>query len=138
MRDLQHRISVQPSLNPATVTSTTNGTAVDTLGYESVTLVAQVAAIGGTSPSYAFTVQTSADGSTNWLSLDASAYIGGAAPAALTANGMLVQGIESPSGTDQGLLRYVRAVVTVSGTTPTAALVGMIELAYPRHSGVAV
>lgn len=137
-RDLQHRLNPQPSILPGTVTATTNGASVDTLGYDSFSLLVQLAAIGGTAPSYAFKLQTSADGSTNWLDLDASAYIGGAAPAALTANGQLFIGVQSATGAGQSPLRYLRAVVTVTGTTPTAALFAEIILGYPRHSGVAV
>lgn len=137
MRDLQHHILPQPSLSPATVTSSTNGASVDSLGYDSVTLSVQVAAIGGTSPSYTFKLQTSPDNAT-WSDLDATAYIGGAAPAAMTANGSLLVGVQSASGAGVGPMRYFRAVVTVTGTTPTAAIYGSIILAFPRHSGVAV
>lgn len=138
MRDLQHRVSLVSSLAPATMTASSNGTSVDTLGYESVTMLIHAGAMTGTNPSYTPKMQTSLDGSTNWLDLDASCYIGGAAPAAMTAAGVLVQGIQSPTGAGQGMLRFVRVVETVTGTTPSASVVGDVLLAYPRHSGNAV
>ncbi len=138
MRDLQHRVSLASSIAPATMTATTNGVSVDTLGYESVTMIIHAGTMTGTNPSYIPSLQTSADGATNWLSVDPSCYIGGAAPAAMTAAGVLVQGMQSAVGTGQGLLRFVRVVETVSGTTPSAPVVGDILLAYPRHSGNAV
>jgi hypothetical protein len=137
-RDLVHRLVALPSVNPSTITTSTNGAFVDTLGYEAVTLYVQIAAIGGTSPSFTPKIQTSADGSTGIVDVDASAYIGGVAPAAMTANGTALIGVQSATGLGQQMLRFIRAVFTVSGTTPTGAVIALFILGYPRHSGVAV
>lgn len=144
MRDLQHRLTTGLSIGPATVTTTTNGVGVDSLGFESITLLAQVAAIGGTSPTYTPKIQVSADNVT-FYDLDAAGYVGGAAPGAITANGTSLYGIAqlvsaaaNAAGVANTSLRYVRAVMTVGGTTPTAGLAVAVVLGYPRHSGVAV
>lgn len=138
MHDIQHLLSPTSSIAPAVVTTTTNGAAVDTQGYDAVALLFRVAGIGGTSPSYTPKIQTSADGSTNWVDLDASAYLGEVAPSAMTANGLTYVGVKSANGAGQQMLRFVRAVVTVSGTSPTAGVVGEFILGWPRHTGVAV
>lgn len=88
----------------ATRTATGNGTAVALGDKAALRLLLDVTAASGTTPSVTVTVETSFDGSTNWLSLGSFA--------AKTA-------VASERKTFGGCDRYVRVTWTISGTTPS-------------------
>lgn len=141
-RDLFHSVTPTVSIAGQTATTSQTGSAVDTQGYESVTVVAQVAAIGGTSPTYAFKVQDCDTSGGTYADVDATCYMAGGAPAAVTANGILTFGMKDVGGViatvPNQLRRFLKAVCTVGGTTPTAIISAIVVLGHPKHRSVAV
>lgn len=150
MRDLVHRLSVNQSIRSTAVTNgntATNGTGVSILGYESVTGVMRLSAY--TDGNYTPSLQVSAD-NVNFYALDATGYIGGAAPGAVASlaaapAGDTVFGIlqltsvaANTAGVANTALIYARVVVTQAGGTSGATFQADIILGFPRHSGVAV
>lgn len=112
MRDMKSNIKVSNSILPQSLTAAANGTGVDLEGFGKAAVVFHAGATGGTSPSFTFAVQESADNST--FSDVAAAELQGAAPTVTTTNsGMTVVGY-------LGSKRYIRAIAkTVTGTSPT-------------------
>ena len=103
--------SVLSLLDPAARTATVNGSAADILDYESfAAAILQSAAGTGTTPTLDVKLQDSADGSTGWADIAGAAFaqVGNAAASAqvLKFNASAVR-------------RYIRAVATVGGTTPS-------------------
>lgn len=99
-------------LNAQVITATVNGTAIS--GWSQVKaakLHLTVASIGGTSPNYTVKLQDSVDG-TNWVDVASGAF------SAVTANGTTSLVLPNPVVLGDS----VRVVVTVTGTTPTAAV----------------
>jgi hypothetical protein len=98
------------SFRPAAVTTTTNGTAVDTLGFNDGMVVLEVGAVSGTTPTMTVTIEESADGATGW-----------------TATGLSFTQVTAANNTQVLRLaelnvvrrRFVRAVATIGGTTPS-------------------
>lgn len=76
--------------------------------FGTITANVLLAAVGGTTPSYVFQLQSSPDG-TNWFNV-------GAPTAAQTANGGVT--LASPPGSFDAA--YARVTWVVTGTTPTA------------------
>jgi len=98
-------------INAQTITTTTTGAALS--GWSQVArakLQLNVSSIGGTSPNYTVKLQDSADG-TNWVDVPSGAFT------AVTANGATQLTLNPVLFQD-----YVRYVVTVTGTTPTAVV----------------
>ncbi len=98
----------------AAITSTTNHPSLDlspyaNIGRHEMKAILSAGAVGGTSPSFAVKIQDSPDNST-------FTDISGASYAAITAN----QGATELHFKTNN--RYVRAVTTVTGTSPTAVL----------------
>lgn len=97
---------------PQALTTTTNGTGVDTLGYgDDLVVILDVGAVSGTTPTLDVTIQDSADNSS-------FAAITGAAFSQFTAankQGVLRVNLD-------GKRRYIRAVATIGGTTPSFTL----------------
>lgn len=114
MSDLKSHISVVQSLAPASRTATANGTGVDLTGFDAATVVLDLGAISGTTPSFTFEVQESSDNSS--FAAVAAADLDSGQPAAVTAGGAVVEiGY-------RGIKRYLRAAVTVVGGTSTPTL----------------
>jgi len=109
------------SLVPATRTANANGTAVDTLGYNSAKLVASAGDIDTTdgNETYSFSVEESADGSTGWAAVSG-------ATATVTADNQVKNVRIEGLGTSRK--RYLRAVLTVGGTTPSIPCSVLFEL----------
>ena len=105
--------SVLSLLDPADRTATANGPAVDILDYEGyAAAILQSAAGTGTTPTLDVKLQDSADGSTGW------ADIAGAAFAQVTNAAASKQIVKFNASAAR---RYIRAVATVGGTTPSFA-----------------
>ena len=105
--------SVLSLFDPADRSATANGSAVDILNYEGqAAAILQSAAGTGTTPTLDVKLQDSADGSTGWADVTnvAFAQVTNAAASAqvLKFNASAVK-------------RYIRAVATVGGTTPSFA-----------------
>ena len=105
-------VSVLSLFDPAARTATVNGSAVDILDYDGFAAgILQSAAGTGTTPTLDVKLQDSADGSTGW------ADIAGAAFAQVT-NAASRQIVKFNASAAR---RYIRAVATIGGTTPSFA-----------------
>jgi hypothetical protein len=89
-------------------TATANGTAVALGDLGTLRLFLDVTAASGTTPTLDVTVETSYDGSTGWRAISAS----GSAFTQAT-------GVTSQRRSFVGCDRYVRAVATIGGTSPS-------------------
>ena len=115
---------------PATRTANANGSAVDTQGYGSAVLTVSAGDIDTASgdETYAFTVEESADGSTGW------AAISGASVSVIADNDVKLIRLE---GLNTGSRkRYLRAVLTVGGTTPSIPVSAVFALSRPYNEPV--
>lgn len=123
--DLKSSISVAQSLTPASRTAAVNGTGVDLTGYDAATVVLDLGAAGGTTPSFTFEVQDSADNAA--FAAVAAADLDSGQPAAVTAGGAVVEiGY-------RGVKRYLRVAITAaSGTTPTLLCSATVVRGKPR------
>ncbi len=111
MRSVYDAIKALFTQRPAALTATTNGSAVDTLGYNSAAVSLEVGAVSGTTPTLDVKIQESADGSTGW------ADVSGATFTQVTAsNNSQILRVE---GLGTSRKRYLRAVETIAGTTPS-------------------
>lgn len=138
MRDQVHRIAVRASLPYTALAAATTGTptgagttgSVDTLGYQSVTMIAQLQQFtAGTDTS--FKLQDSPDNNT-WTDLPGAQVIGGTNLVDLgAAVGIGLLGVVQCN-------RYIRAVVIATGGTVTQNVRADILLGNPLHSGSAV
>ncbi|PDT67589.1 hypothetical protein [Bradyrhizobium sp. C9] len=125
LRDHSQNLGFAQTIAPATLSATTTGNSVDTLGYESAALVISTGAIINAA-AFAAKLQDSADG-TNFADVPASLLVG-ALPAALAANTVVKQGY-------LGGNRYLRAVLTLSGGT-SLAVAATIVLGSPKVAPV--
>lgn len=118
MRSVYDAIKSLISVVPKTVTATETGSAVDTLGYSSAELVLSLGAIDATTGDESYV-----------LSITECATSGGA----YTATGITCPTIVNSTGgstnyavrvEDLGRtrLRFLKAVLTLGGTTPSAAM----------------
>ncbi len=105
-KDLANVVSVAQSIRPAAITATTNGVAVNMLGYESAVVVVSPGTI--TDGTHTPKVQYSDDGSTGWTDVPAASLQGSFA--AMASNTVQEVGVV-------GAYNYLRAVSTVSGAT---------------------
>jgi hypothetical protein len=130
MRDLKSNIKPMQSLVPINRTAAANGTGVDTLGFNSASVVFSTGAIGGTaSPTFTFEVQESADNTT--FTAVADADLRGTEPVVTVANTVAQVGYI-------GNKRYIRAALkTVSGTTPTLDCNANVILGHPSAAPTA-
>lgn len=124
MRDLKSNIKPVQSLVPLNRSAAGNGVGVDTLGFNSASIIFATGAIGGTaSPTFTFEVQESADNTT--FTAVADADLRGTEPVVTTANTVAQVGYI-------GNKRYIRAILkTVGGTTPTLDCSANVILGHP-------
>lgn len=124
MRSVYDAIKVLFSFRPQAATATANGGNVDTLGYNSAAFSLEVGAVSGTSPTLDVKIQESADGSTGWADVSGAAFT--QVTAANNSQILRVDGL----GTSRK--RYLRAVATIAGTSPsfTLSCVALLGRAY--------
>lgn len=124
MRDLKSNIKPVQSLVPISRNATANGVGVDTLGFNSASVVYSTGAIGGTtSPTFTFELQESDDNAT--FTAVSTTDRRGSSPVVTTANTTSQVGYI-------GNKRYIRAILkTVSGTSPTLDCSANVLLGHP-------
>jgi hypothetical protein len=128
LKSLYDSVKVGLSIVPAVYTADQDGSAVDTMGYNSAMAVCPVGDLDLASgnETYTFRVYESADGSTNWTAVSG-------ATAAVTADNTtgLIR-------VDDLLnrLRYLRVTLDVDGTTPSCPCSAVICLGNPVSSPV--
>lgn len=121
MHSIYDAVKSVVSLVPAVRTSSANGTGIDILAYNSAKLVFQAGATDFTSTdeTYAIKVQESADNST-------FTDISGATGSVTAANDTVQIRLD---GLNRGSAkRYIRAVITIGGTSPSCACSAVFEL----------
>lgn len=113
MKSVYDAVKFLASLVPAVRTASGNGSAIDTKGFGSAALTISAGDIDLTTgdETYAFSVEESADGSTGWAAISG-------ATASVTADNdvklIRLEGLNTGSRK-----RYLRAVLTAAGTTPS-------------------
>jgi len=113
MRSVYDAIKALFTIRPVTATATQTGSAVDTKGYNSAAVVLEVGAVSGTTPTLDVKIQECDTSGGTY------ADISGATFTQVTATGssqiLRIEGL----GTSRK--RYLRAVGTITGTTPSFA-----------------
>lgn len=128
---IKDNVKAVASLVSATRTSAANGSAVDTLGYSNAALLVQAGDIdlANANETYVFTVEESADGTTGWTAIDGVSV-------AVTADNQT--SIADIGGVGNSLRkRYLRAVLTTGGTTPSIPASATILLGQATRNPVA-
>ena len=113
-RKLLDNTKVTFSIAPVVSTASANGTAVDTLGYNDGMLIVTAGVIDTASgnETYAYSVEESDDGSTGWVAVSGAT---GSITASSTTALIRVKEL------NLARKRYLRAVLTAGGTTPSIA-----------------
>lgn len=129
MDSIYDNVGVGVSTAPIVVTATTNGSAVDTQGYQNamVVIVAGVIDTASGNETYAYTVEESDDGSTGWAAISG-------ATASVTASAS--QKFIRITNLNTTRKRYLRGVLTAGGTTPSIAHSIVILLGDPISGAV--
>lgn len=110
--DISKNYKVISLVRPQVATSTVTGTGVDTLGYgDDAMVIVDLGAASGTSATNDIVIQTSADNST-WTTRTTFAQLTGTSDNTLAAGKVVLDGASR---------RYVRAVATIAGTSPSFA-----------------
>mgnify|MGYP001573032664 FL=1 len=113
MKSVYDAIKAAFTIRAVTATATATCTGVDTLGYNSAAVALEVGVVSGTSPTLDVKIQDSADNST-------FADVTGLTFTQVTATGnsqiLRVDGLNTSTRR-----RYLRAVGTIAGTTPSFA-----------------
>lgn len=112
MRSVYDAIKSVFMLRPQAATSTQTGSAIDTLGYNSASVALEVGAVSGTSPTLDVAIEESADGSTGWTNVASFTQV-------TASNNSQVKRVD---GLGTSRKRYLRAVATIAGTSPSFAL----------------
>ncbi len=124
MHSLSQEISVQPSVLAATYTSAGNGSVVDTLGFNTLVAIVTAGAIDLTSTDETYTVKLQEGAAAN---LSDAADITGATVTITAANQQKKIALNDLGSSARK--RYIRAVITPAGTTPSIAVAVPIVLA---------
>lgn len=120
MRSVFDSILSKFSLRPQAVTANTNGTGVDTQGYNSAVATIEVGAVSGTSPTLDIKIQDSADNSSF---ADVTGLTFTQVTAANNSQVLRIEGLNTSTRR-----RYLRAVATVGGTSPSFTCAASILL----------
>ena len=119
MRKLFDNTKAVFTLRPQAATASANGTGVDTQGFAEGMVVLEVGAVSGTTPTLDVKLQESDDNST-------FTDISGATFTQVTAaNSSQVKRLAELNVSRK---RYIRAVATIAGTTPSFAVAAQILL----------
>lgn len=113
IRDLVSLIAAALSINPALRTTSISGTGVDLQGFDSAAVVFHAGAV--TDGTHTPSVEESDSPSSNFTAVAAADLEG--TLAACTANGVQEVGYK-------GKKRYIRAVITTTGSPSTGAIIG--------------
>jgi len=126
MRDIKNNLDGVSSIDPASVTVTTNGSGVDLRDFDGAMVVFQAgtADTGNGDETYTPGVEESDDNSS--YSAVAPSDLEGA-PVNMTANSVQRIGYK-------GAKRYIRAVLTLGGTTPSINISALVIRGLPHRS----
>ncbi len=126
MRDIKNNLDGVSSIDPASYTATTNGSGVDLRDFDGAMMMFQAgtADTGSGNETYAPGVEESDDNST-YSTVAASDLEG--VPVNMTANSVQRVGYK-------GAKRYIRAVLTLGGTTPSINASALVIRGLPHHA----
>ena len=126
MRDIKNNLDGVSSIDPASTTATTNGSGVDLRDYDGAMMMFQAgtADTGNGDETYTPGVEESDDNS-SYSAVAASDLEG--ALANMTANSVQRIGYK-------GAKRYIRAVLTLGGTTPSINASAVVVRGLPHRS----
>ena len=130
MKKVFDNVAILQSLVPAVITATTNGSAVDTKGYNDgmVQILAGAIDLTSANETYTFSVEHSDDGSTGWTAVSGLTNT-------ITANNQAKE--IRLAELNVVTKRYLRVVATLAGTTPSFAGAAAIVLGNPVQGPVA-
>lgn len=111
MRSVYDAIKALFTFRPAAVTATANGTAVDTFGYNSAAVALEVGAVTGTTPTLDVKLQESDTSGGTYTDISGATFT--QVTASNSSQIIRVEGL----GTSRK--RFLRAVATIAGTTPS-------------------
>ncbi len=114
MRSVYDAIKALFTIRPQAATATVTGSAVDTLGYNSAMAALEVGAVSGTTPTLDVKLQESDTSGGTYTDIT-----GAAATQVTASNNSQVIRVE---GLGTSRKRFIRAVGTIGGTTPSFAL----------------
>lgn len=133
MKDMINNVDYQKSIKPQNVTATTNGTGVDLQGYHGAMVVFDLGDGDFASADEVYTpkIQESDDDAT-YTDVAAADQDGTLTAADAEAEDDAIQKVGY-----KGTKRYIRAVMTVAGTTPSIQMSAGILRGFPRKGPVA-
>ena len=113
MRSVYDAIKALFAIRPITATATATGAGVDTMGYNSAAVVLEVGVVSGTTPTLDVKIQDSATVGGTYVDVPGAVFT----QVTATNNAQILR-IE-----DLGITRkrFIRAVGTIAGTTPSFA-----------------
>jgi hypothetical protein len=123
MKTVAENIKVLASLGPDALTANTDGSVVDTMGFDNLQAVIAAGAIDttDTDETYAVKLQEGAEDDGSDM-----ADVTGASVTITESNQIKTIGVNGLGTGDRK--RYMRLVLTVGGTTPSIALAGLFNL----------
>ena len=126
MRDIKNNLDAVGSIDPASITASTNGSGVDLRDFDGAMVVFQAgtADTGSGNETYTPSLEESDDNSV-YTAVAASDLEG--ALGNMTANSVQRVGYK-------GAKRYVRAVLTLGGTTPSIDASALVVRGLPHHT----
>lgn len=114
MRSVYDAIKAVLTIRPVTATATATGAAVDTLGYNSAAITLEVGAVSGTTPTLDVKVQECDTSGGTYTDITGAAFT--QVTASNNSQILRVDGLGVGSRK-----RYIRALGTIAGTTPSFA-----------------
>ena len=129
MRDIKNNLDGVSSIDPASITASSNGSGVDLRNFDGAMIVFQAGTTdtGSGNETYTPSVEESDDNSV--FSAVAGSDLEGAL-VNMTANSVQRVGYK-------GSKRYVRAVLTLGGTTPSIDAAALVVRGLPHHAPAA-
>jgi len=129
MRDIRNNLDGVNSIVPNSYTASTNGSGIDLQGYDGAMILFQAGTVdtGSGNETYSPSVEESDDNST-FSAVSASDLEGSLAN--MTANSVQRVGYK-------GARRYLRAVLTLGGTTPSIDAAVLVVRGLPHQSPLA-
>ncbi len=115
MRSVFDAIKSVFTFRPQALTTTTNGAAVDTQGYNSAAIALEVGAVSGTSPTLDVKLQESDTSGGTYADIAGATFT--QVTAANNSQAIRLEGLNTGSRK-----RFIRAVATITGTTPSFTL----------------
>lgn len=113
MRSVYDAIKALFTIRPVTATATTTGSAVDTKGYNSAAVILEVGTVSGTTPTLDVKLQECATSGGTYTDVSGAVFT----QVTATGNSQILR-IEDLGVTRK---RYLKAVGTIAGTTPSFA-----------------